>query len=201
MSTPRRLRFVLAVLAGLALAAPAVADARPAGGVDQTIRLGDLVDVVGTKVGCFATREAGKVGIVCAHLDRNGPIPKTYAAAIRGDGAVYGYVITARREPKRIFERTPQAAGSPLLLEGGGRTYELGVGKTFALAGTRLACQIVNVTSDVAEVYKGIKVGCFKATPGGYGIAVSDRFAGIFKFKRSGEAGANVFVKLQPRSA
>lgn len=200
MSPGRRLSLVLAVLAGLALAAPSLAGARSAGEPDQTVRIGDLVDVAGTKVGCFAAREDGKVGIVCAHLDRNGPVPKTYAAAIRGDGAVYGYVITAARKPRRIFERTPQVAAASLVLAGGGRTYELGVGKTFTLAGTRLACQIVNVTSGVADVYKGIKVGCFKATPGGYGIAVSDRFAGIFKFKRNGEAGANVFVKLQPRS-
>jgi hypothetical protein len=200
VSPGRRLRLALVVLAGIALAAPAHAAARTTGDIDQTIRVGDLVDVVGTKVGCFAARASGKVGIVCAHLDRNGPIPKTYAAAIRVDGAVYGYVITAGREPKRIFERMPQVAESPLVLDGDGRTYELGVGKTFALAGTRLACQIVNVTSGVAPVYKGIKVGCFRATPGGYGIAVSDRFAGIFRFKRNGEAGANVFVKLQPRT-
>jgi hypothetical protein len=196
----RRLSLVLLLLAGLALPAPAAGAAGTAGGIDQTIRVGDLVDVAGTQVGCFGAREDGKVGVVCALVDRGGPIPRTYAAAIRGDGAVYGYVITARREPKRLFERLPQVAASPLVLGGGGRTYRLGVGKTFALAGTRLVCQILNVTSGVAEIYKGIKVGCFKATPGGYGIAVSDRFAGVFKFKRNGEAGPNVFVKLQPRS-
>jgi hypothetical protein len=196
----RRLGIVLVVLAVLALAAPSLAAAGPAGAPDRTIRVGDLVDVVGTKVGCVAAREDGKVGIVCAHLDRNGPIPRTYAAAIRGDGAVYGYVITARREPKRIFSRTVQVAASPLTVGGDGRTFSLGTGTTFALAGTRLACQILNVTSGVPDLYRGIKVGCFKATPGGYGIAVSDRFAGIFRFKRNGEAGPNVFVKLQPRS-
>lgn len=195
----RRLSLALVAL-GLALTVPALAGARPVGSPDQTIRIGDLVDVVGTKVGCFAAREDGKVGIVCAHLDRNGPIPKTYAAAIRSDGAVYGYVISTKREPRRIFGRTPQLATAPLALDGGGRTYQLGVGRTFALAGTRLACQVLNVTSGVPDIYKGIKVGCFKATPGGYGIAVSDRFAGIFKFRRNGDAGANVFVKLQPRS-
>jgi hypothetical protein len=196
----RRLSLVLLVLAGLALSAPASGAAGTAGGIDQTIRVGDLVDVAGTQVGCFGAREDGKVGVVCALVDRSGPIPKTYAAAIRGDGAVYGYVITAKRKPKRLFERVPQVAASPLVLGGGGRTYRLGVGKTFTLAGTRLVCQILNVTSGVTDIYKGIKVGCFKATPGGYGIAVSDRFAGVFKFKRNGEAGPNVFVKLQPRS-
>lgn len=197
MGSRARLHLALVVLAGLALAVPALAGARPVG-VDTTIRVGDLVDVVGTKVGCFGAREDGKVGVVCAHLDANGPIPKTYAVAIRADGNVFAYVITAKRKPKRIFTRAPQVATSPLELQGDGRTIDLGVGKTFALAGTRVACQILNVTSDVPRVFKGIKVGCFKATPGGYGIAGSDRFAGIFKFKKNGEAGANVFVKLQP---
>ena len=192
-----RPRLVLCLCALVALVAAPSGAAQLEGGVDAVLKVGDLVDVLDTKVGCFAVTGEGKKGIVCALLNANGPIPRTYAAAIRADGRVYGYVIKANGEPKEVFERAPQAVGGGLALERAGRDIPGRPGQRFGLAGTSVLCEIVRVRSGPA-VYRGIKAGCYRSTPGGFGIAVSDTFAGVFRFRTNGQPGPNVWVKFQP---
>lgn len=70
------------------------------------------------------------------------------------------------------------------------------------MEGTRVACEIVNV-KDGPAAYRGVKVGCYIGTTEGvkplsYGIAVSDRYAGIFRMNKAGTSSTDVFVRRQP---
>ncbi len=182
----KRLLLVPLLLAALALAGPASART-------VEIRLGDTVDVAGTKLLCLAAESSGVKGIGCYEANAKGFIPGTYGAALGEDGRVSVHKIDAKGTPQRIFRK---------LASRGGRYLKLGVGDVFYLKGTRVACELANVR-DVPAAYRGIKVGCYIGTTTGfkplsYGIAVSDKYAGVFRMNKDGKGSTDVFERRQP---
>ncbi len=181
---------------------PAAAGAMPLGG-NVGIKVGDAVDVVATKLACYAVKASGKSGVVCFKLDAKGLDPGTFGVGIAQDGTVTAYKINAKREPKRILKREPQSATGPDLALTTAKTIRLRSGTTFQLKGTSILCQILTVTSGVAPLYRGTKVGCFRADgvgplPRSNGVAVSGKFAGAFAFKANRKPGPSFFERKQP---
>jgi hypothetical protein len=81
------------------------------------------------------------------------------------------------------------------------------VGEGFGLPapnGTVLGCQVLNITStSQAPIYRGIKVSCWIATehnpvPNRYGVSISDKMAGVFKFTATGAISPQGIVRRQP---
>ncbi len=182
----KRLLLVPLVLATLALAGPASART-------VEIRLGDTVDVAGTKLLCVAAESSGIKGIGCYEANAKGFVPGTFGAALGEDGRVSAHKIDAKGQPQRIFRKLASRSG---------RYLKLTVGDVFYLKGTRVACEIAN-PQDVPAAYRGVKVGCYIGTATGvkpltYGIAISDRYAGIFRMSKDGKSSTDVFERRQP---
>jgi hypothetical protein len=159
--------------------------------------------VAGTHVGCYGVSGGGKDGVVCFKVDSKSLAPGTFGVGIAEDGEVTAYRIQADRTPKRIFKRTLQAIAAPETPIKAEKTITLGVGKVFNLKGTNVLCQILEVTKGVAPLYRGVKVGCFRANTNGvlpstYGVAMSDKFAGVFRFDSKANPGPSVFERKQP---
>lgn len=196
-------RTLLAILAVATIGAlPGAAAAMPVGGNAQ-IKVNDAVDVAGTKIACYAVTADGKSGIVCFKLDSKGPAPGTFGVGIARDGLVTAYKINAKREPQRIFKRPPQSASSGALDLTVTKTIRLSSGKTFHLKGTNVFCQIVTISSGVTTLYRGIKIGCFRADgvgalPKSNGVVISNKFVGAFPFKANRKPGTTFFERRQP---
>ena len=199
----RLLRWTPVLLVGL-LALPLSAGARPgAASANVVIKVGDAVAVAGTHIGCYGVTGDGKDGIVCFKVDAKGLAPGTFGIGAAEGGEVTAYKIKANREPKRIFKRTLQAAAAPAVAGKATKTITLGVGKVFGLAKTDILCQILKITKGVAPLYRGVKVGCFRADTSGvlpstYGVVLSDKFAAVFRFDAQGNAGPSLFERKQP---
>lgn len=204
MNGRRPTRWIPLLVASLLALLATAASARPAtSAVDVVIKVGDAVAIAGTHIGCYGVTGDGKDGVVCFKVDSNGLAPGTFGVGAVENGEVAAYKIRSNREPKRIFKRTLAAADEPALTAASAKTIKLGVGKIFNLEGTSLLCQIVKVTKGVPPLYRGVKVGCFRADaagplPSAYGVALTDRFAGVFRFDSSRNAGPNIFVRAQP---
>jgi hypothetical protein len=175
----------VAALAALALAGTASART-------IEIRVGDSVDVTGTKLLCVAATSAGVKGIACVEANAKGAIPGTYGAALGEDGRVAVHRIDAKGEPQRIYRKLASRAG---------RYLKLSVGDAFHLKDTHVDCEIINLTTPAA--YRGIKVTCYIGTntglkPSSLGITVSDRYAGVFRNGKNGTGSTDLFVRRQP---
>ena len=116
-STPDRMRRLLLVTLFIAALTvfPSSAGAMPVGGGNVLIKVGDAVDVVATKLACYAVKASGKAGVVCFKLDAKGLDPGTVGVGIAQDGTVTAYKVNAKREPQRILKREPQSASAPML--------------------------------------------------------------------------------------
>lgn len=197
----RCLLALISLLALAALASPlAGSGAGPrAGSAQVVIKVGDAVAIHGTHVGCYGVTDDRRDGIVCFKVDSKGFTPGTFGVGIAEDGTSTAYKIRENRTPRRIFRRMLQGFQAPAAASAEAKTIVLGVGKVFNLKGTSILCQIVKITTGVAPLYRGVKVGCFRADSAGalpntYGVAVTDKFAGVFRFKANRDVGADVFV-------
>lgn len=192
-------RWVAAALAALAIVA---AGAGAAAGLQAipVLKVGDTVDVLGTKIACFAVRASGKDGFGCFEADSKGLIAKTYGVAIAEDGTVTINRVNADGSTTRVYRHTPR----PLLPARAGKYVKLGPGRAFTLSGTSLICEILKITDPaVPALYRGTKVACYLARASGpkpntYGVAVSNRFAGVYRITAAGKPGADVAIKKQP---
>ncbi len=182
----KRLLLVPLVLAALALAGPASART-------VEIRLGDTVDVAGTKLLCVAAESSGIKGIGCYEANAKGFVPGTYGAALGEDGRVAVHKVNAKGQPVRIYRKLASRAG---------RTFKLRAGDAFYAQGTRVACEIINA-KNVPAAYRGIKVTCYIGTgtgfkPSSLGVSVSDKFAGVFRIDKNARVSSDLFVRRQP---
>ncbi len=198
----RRLPLVTLFITAL-MVFPSSADAMPVGGGNVLIKVGDAVDVVATKLACYAVKASGKAGVVCFKLDAKGLDPGTFGVGIAQDGTVTAYKVNAKREPQRILKREPQSAAAPMLDLAAAKTIHLRTGSTFQLKKTKVLCQILTVTGGVAPLYRGTKVGCFRADgvgplPRSNGVVISNKFIGAFAFKSNRKPGASFFERAQP---
>ncbi|HSP73875.1 MAG TPA: hypothetical protein VLN26_15990 [Gaiellaceae bacterium] len=187
-----------ALAAGLAAAAlvPA-ASAAPQRSIP--LKVGDAIDVVGTRIACFALRSNGKNGMACVLLEGSDPIVGSYGAGLAVDGTAVLNKIKADGTSADVFRRKLQAART---------VYKVKTGDLFGLKITNtvsLRCRVIDVTATNLEaVYRGVKVSCWRATatrplPNTYGISISDRFAGVFRFDAKGNVTSWGVMRRQPQ--
>jgi hypothetical protein len=163
------------------------------------LKIGDAIDVVGTRIACFAIKSNGKNGMACVLLKGSTPIVGSYGAGLAVDGTAVLNKIKADGTSDQVFKRKLQAAGT---------VYKVKTGDLFGLQITNtvsLGCRVINVTAtNVEAVYRGVKVSCWRATatrplPNTYGVSISDRFAGVFRFDGKGNVTSWGFVRQQPQ--
>ena len=84
------------------------------------------------------------------------------------------------------------------------RYLELPKGDTFGfkLNNIDIGCAILDLSAGGAR-FSGRRVVCFRSTktkpiPLSYGVVMSDKFAGSFRFDAKGRPGKNSFVSFQP---
>lgn len=181
------MRIALAALVAAAVAA--TASAAPT--VDTLLKVGDAVDVLHTGVACFAIHSNGKDGMVCVLWQGSKPKAGTYGVGLAADGTAVLNRIKADGSSQRIFKRRLQAAT---------KVVRANVGDGFGLAlpnGVDLGCRVIDITDTTTPVrYRGIKVSCWRSkgqspVPTSYGVTISDKIAGVFRFDAQGKAMAS----------
>ena len=189
----------------LALAAVGAVTLAGGAGAGNTIQLkiGDAVDVLNTRVACFAVNSNGKDGIGCFLVAKGKPIVGSYGVGLAVDGTAVLNKINADGSATHVFKKRLPASRSA----SGGTVYRLKPGGSFGLpvsGDVVLGCQVINVTStSVAPIYRGIKVSCWfanasSAIPNRYGVSISDKMAGVFKITPSGKLSTWGVVKSEP---
>ena len=205
MRTARIALWTLA--AALVAGGGGVQAAAAAGPIARQLARDDSVLVVGTRIACFVlqaatTRGATKPGIACFLGDRahGGWIPGTYGVALASDGEALVSRVGADGTPKRVFRRAA-------LRRAAGKVYQLKPGSLFGFplsSKLSLLCSIIDdrKATDVAPLYRSVKVGCWRHTdkplPGSFGVAISEKVAGVYRYDAQGHAGANVTLHRQP---
>lgn len=198
-------RRILIPLAVAAAATAVVATASGAGaGNPNLIRLkvGDAVDVLNTRVACFAISSSGKNGVACVIWSKGKPLVGSYGVGLSVDGTAVLNRIKADGTSQEIFKKRLPASAA------GARTvHKVKVGEGFGLPagdGVILGCQVLNVTSkSVGPLYRGPKVSCWLATttkpvPNRYGVSISDKMGGVFRFTPQGALSTWGVVRRQP---
>ena len=177
-----RLLVLLAIVASVVQ----VGGASAASHASILLKVGDAVEVVGTRVACFAITASGKSGVACVLLRGSKAAVGTYGAGLSVDGTAIITRIRANGSGATVFKRRLQSARS---------VYKVQIGDRFGLqisSSVALGCTVINVTSRaVGSLYRGVKVSCWRATtttPLGntYGISISDKIAGWFRFDAKG---------------
>lgn len=192
-------RAVAAVVALGALVLAAGGAARP----QETIRLriGDVVDVAGTKIVCVAINSSKKDGVACVLWAKGKPIVGTYGAGLAVDGTAVLNRLKADGSAQQIFKRRLSSAGARQTV----RTVHVGDLFGFPIDNRiSLGCRVLRIAdAKLAAFYRGVRVSCWRATataplPHSYGIAISDRFAGVFAFDSAGVLAKDGVVRRQP---
>ena len=202
-SARRRRAFALTALsaAAVALVVPVAAGTASAAATPAVrLRSGDAVDVLGTRIACFAVTSSGKDGIYCVLWDGKKPLVGSFGAGLAVDGTAVLNRITRDGTTQPIARRPEQHAA--------GRVYRLKAGDAFGFplpARVNLGCKILDITDRrLRPIYRGVKVSCWRARkdplPRTYGVTVSDRVAGIFRFDAHGRVSpAGAVTRPQPR--
>jgi hypothetical protein len=186
----------------LALAAVAAVSLAGGAGAGTTIQLkiGDAVDVLHTHVACYALNSNGKDGIGCVLISDGKPIPGTYSVGLAVDGTAVLNKINTDGSATHVFKKRLPASRSSST----GTVYRVKPGQSFGLpvsGDVVIGCKVSNTTSG-ASIYRGIKVTCWyadatHAIPNRYGVAISDRLAGVFRVTPSGQS-TTLMLKNQP---
>ena len=180
------------VAATLAAGAMLGMTAQAAAGTTTEIQEGDIVAVKGTAVLCVAVTSNGLLGMGCFKSDRDGnPRPGSFTAGLARNGTVAVSRIKADGTGQRVFRRK---------LQGSGESYTAEVGDAFGLAGTDIGCNVARIGNTAPVLYRGVRITCYLLDddglrPSTYGIAISNRFAGVFAITAGGEPGQNAFVR------
>jgi hypothetical protein len=202
MRIPILLAVVVSAVVVVALMGGAVAGA----GTPSLIQLkvGDTVDVLNARVVCFALNSNGKTGIGCLIWGKkNAPLVGSYGVGLSVDGTAVLNRIKADGSAQNLFRKRLLASRGAA-----GTVYKVKVGEGFGLPapnGRVLGCQVLNIKSTaLAPIYRGLKVSCWLATatkpvPNRYGVSISDKMAGVFKFTPKGALSSWGIVKPQPK--
>jgi hypothetical protein len=162
---------------------------------------GDTVDVVSTKIGCFYVNAQNQPGIGCYLSSNKGLTIGTYGIALsqRGD-AIVTKVTTHSAATTLWGSRTKASARRHAI-----RYYSLTKGDSFGFRvnGIDVGCTVLDLTTGGPQ-FQGRRVVCFrsiktKPIPNTYGVVVSNKFVGSFRFTAKGTIGPNAFVRLQPK--
>lgn len=190
-------RLAVALVLAAVLSTTGLAAAAPASSIKLSV--GDAVDVLNTRIACYAIRSNGKVGMACTLLRGSKPITASYATALAADGTAVVTKVKSDGSGAKVFKRR---------LQDRARVYRAGVGDLFGLQLTSrvsIGCRVIRVTSALVQpLYRGLKVSCWRATaatplPKTYGVSISDRFAGVFRFDAKGRVTTWGWVRKQPR--
>ena len=186
----------------LAVAAVALTTAASASGASSSsipLKIGDAIDVLNTKVACYAINSNGKDGVACVLLDAKGrPLAGSFGAGLAIDGTAVLTKINKDGTSTQVFKRKAAARRT---------VYRVRPGDVFGIQITSkvaLGCHVLNVTSTLVEpLYRGVKVSCWRATATTplaktYGISISDKFAGAFRFDARGRVTTWGVVHKQP---
>jgi len=166
------------------------------------LKIGDAVDVLNTRVACFAVHSNGKDGVGCVIWGNSKPLPGSYSVGLAVDGTAVLSKLKPDGSAQQIFKRRPAARGRAA------KVYRVDVGDVFGLQITSkiaLGCKVINVDDpSAAPVYRGIKVSCYRATaesplPNSLGVSISDKFAGVFQFDSKGAVSSNGIMRTQPK--
>ena len=105
------IRRVLLTLALLSLAFVTVLAVGASAASQKTVQLkiGDAVDLVGTRVACFAVKSNGKDGIGCVIWGKDKPLVGSYSVGLAVDGTAVLSKLKADGSAQQIFKRKPQA--------------------------------------------------------------------------------------------
>lgn len=201
--TPISIDGMRAIIALAAVATAAVLVTGGSAASERTVllRIGDAVDVAGTKVACFAIESNGKDGVACVLWGKNTARAGTYGVGLAVDGTAVLNRIKADGTSRRIFKRKLQGR------ERAGKTYRARVGDLFGLqisAARSLGCKVIDVKSrNLAPLYRGVKVSCWRATtrsalPNTYGVTISDKLAGVYRYDGKGRPSKDVVLRRQP---
>lgn len=191
----KRLAVALALAAGIASTGLAAA----ASSSTIKLSLGDAVDVLHTKIACYALKSNGKAGVACILLKGSKPQARSYGIGLAADGTAVVNRIKRDGSATRVFKRRLQSHS---------RVYRVRTGDLFGLQLTNrvsLGCRVLRITSkQVKPLYRGVKVSCWRATataplPKTYGVSISDKFAGVFRFDAKGRVTSWGWVRKQPR--
>jgi hypothetical protein len=186
----------------LALAG-ALASVPVAGAVPVQVKVGDSVSVTSTKIGCFVKISADREAIVCELATTKGLIKNTYAVGISANGAtVVDYVNAKGTKVSAVWAGRGKA--SARVHEA--TYYELRAGDSFGfkIPGGNIACEILDL-KNVNATYTGRRVVCFRAGTSGkpvansFGVVLSNKFVGSFRFNAKGNPGPDQYVHLQPK--
>jgi len=176
-------RIVLAAAALTAAAGIQASSAAPTAFI--TVRAGDIIDVVGTKVVCAVSGNL----VYCYHSRLGKPIAKTFAAAIYTTRQAALFRIGASGKGALVARR-PLAAGAAT------RVVKLRVGQATRLQGTRLDCAAVR--SEGRPTIYCSNDDAVGPTPGTHAVLVNDKLAAIGRVAKSRETTI-VVLRQQPQ--
>jgi len=198
----RRRLLLVPLAAAAAVSLPGGAGA----GTAIKLKIGDAVDVLNTRVACYALTSNGKDGIGCLLITNAGsPIAGSYTVGLAVDGTAVLNKVNADGSSSHVFKKRLPAGHSTA----GGAVYRVKPGESFGLpvgGSVAIGCKVLDVAStSVAPVFRGIKVSCWYATatapvPNTYGVSISDKMAGVFRFTSSGTIGSWGLMRQQPGS-
>lgn len=164
----------IAAAGALALVLAASASGRGAGFI--TLKPGDTVVVVGTKIICAVTDEGpGAKALSCFKTDSKGPVPGSFAVGITQKGGVAAWKIDAKRTPQPVYTRNLSAAQ---------KLIKVKVRQATRIQGTTLDCAVVlsGARNDDETIYcsRDDKVG---PIVGSYAVLMSDTMVAVRKVK------------------
>lgn len=191
----RRALIALMLVGACALGGSAGAATR----ASYPLKLGDAVDVVGTKIACYAITSNKKDGMACVLVGTSGkPVTGSYGAGLAVDGTAVITHLKADGSGDQVFKRK-LAASTTVYRVHADDVFGFQISSTVSLG-----CRVINVTSSLAEpVYQGVKVSCWRATatsplPNTYGVSISDKMAGVFRFDAKGNTTSWGVLHRQP---
>jgi hypothetical protein len=192
---PRRIPLLVVLVAGLVLAVGA-----SAAGVQM--KLGDSVDVLNTKIGCFMEPgDKNQRTLVCELATTHGAIKGTYGIGISAQGDTVVSKVNNKGTAVALWAGRVKASARMVTAT----YFQLKAGDAFGFpVGNRfVGCNIIDLSTGGAT-FSGRRVVCFrslngKPLPNSFGVVLSDKFVGSFRFKANGDIGPNAYVRLQPK--
>jgi hypothetical protein len=188
----RRASLILALAGALSIVPAASA-------VTVQMSAGDTVDVMGTKIACFFLPSKTAQGIRCNLASNKGLTKLTYGIAISQRGDAIVTTVTAKGGLVTLWGSRKKASARAKI-----RYFQLTKGDSFGfrVKGVDTGCTILDLPNPDAR-YAGRRVVCFrsikmKPIANSYGVVLSNKFAGSFRFDAKGNPGATTFRSFQP---
>ena len=185
---------MLALAVALALVPAAAA-------ITVQIAAGDTVDVVSTKIGCFYVDSQNQRGIGCYLASNKGLAVGSYGIAISQKGNAVVSKVNSHGAAITLWGNRTKASARAHAI----RYFSLTKGDSFGFRVNNVdtGCSVIDISTGGPQ-YRGRRVVCFrsintKPIPNSYGVVVSNKFAGSFRFNAKGAPGPTAFVRFQPK--